>query len=108
MWFWVWTLLVVGTLVGAAFLARDLWRKAKALMEELGRAGDVAGRASERVGEAVARAAETSSAPLPTLFDDMTVHYERVSAQRAVRVERRAARRARNEATWQKWKHFNE
>lgn len=108
MWFWVWTLLVVGTLVGAAFLARDLWRRARALMAELSRAGDIAGRAAERIGEAAARASETASAPMPTLFDDMTVHYERVSVQRAARAERRGVRRTRHLATWQKWKHFNE
>ncbi|WP_125775959.1 hypothetical protein [Antribacter gilvus] len=107
MWFWVWTLLGVGTLVGAFFLARDLWHKAKGLMGELARASEVVGQASERIGEAAARAAETP-APLPTLFDDVTVHYERVAAQRAARGERRTARRARNEATWQKWKQFND
>ncbi len=35
MWFTIWSVLVVGTLVGAFFLGRDLWRKAKALLRQM-------------------------------------------------------------------------
>ena len=38
LWFTVWTVLVLGTLAGAFFLLRDLYRKGKALTVELGRA----------------------------------------------------------------------
>ncbi|MBX9247162.1 hypothetical protein ICW40_20425, partial [Actinotalea ferrariae] len=48
LWFSVWTLLVVGTLVGAFFLLRRLYRSGKALVVELGRASDVLAQVAER------------------------------------------------------------
>ena len=51
MWFWVWTLLIVGSLVGAFFLARSLWRSAKSLLEELSRASARIGESSDRLQE---------------------------------------------------------
>lgn len=110
MWFWVWTLLIVGTLVGAFFLARSLWRSAKGLFEELGRASQRFGESADRLQELSDRAREAAGTQHagPSLFDDVTIHYQRVHAQRVARAGRRDARRARNVATWQKWKQFNE
>jgi hypothetical protein len=87
MWFWVWTLLIVGSLVGAFFLARYLWRSAKGLMEELGRASARLAESSERLQELSDRAREAAATQHagPSLFDDVTIHYQRVDAQRAAR-----------------------
>ncbi|MFI6427699.1 hypothetical protein [Promicromonospora sp. NPDC050880] len=110
MWFWVWALLIAGSLVGAFFLARSLWRSAKGLLEELGRASARFAESADRLQEAADQAREAASTQHagPSLFDDVTIHYQRVNAQRAARGERREARRARHVATWQKWKHFND
>lgn len=110
MWFWVWTLLTVGSFVGAFFLARSLWRSAKGLLEELDRAYRRVGEASERMQELSDRAREAASTRHagPSLFDDVTIHYERVTARRVARGVRKEARRARHMVTWQKWKHFND
>ena len=43
LWFTVWTVIVLGTVVGAFVVGRDLWRKARALLDELGRASEVFG-----------------------------------------------------------------
>lgn len=108
MWFWVWTVLVVGTLVGAFFLGRDLWRRAKALGRELARASEVLDRLQARADELTAQAAREAVPTGPTLFDDPDVLRERVEARRAARADRRAARQARREVVWQRWTHFNE
>lgn len=110
MWFWMWTLLIVGTLVGAFFLARSLWRSARGLLEELGRASARIGESSDRLQELSDRAREAASTQHagPSLFDDVTIHYQRVNAQRTARAGRKEARRARHVVTWQKWKHFND
>jgi hypothetical protein len=109
MWFWVWTLLIVGSLVGAFFLARYLWRSAKGLMEELARASARIAESSDRLQELSDRARESATTHAgPSLFDDVTIHYQRVNAQRVARAGRKEARRARHVVTWQKWKHFND
>ena len=106
----MWTLLIVGSLVGAFFLARYLWRSAKGLMEELGRASRRFAESSDRLQELSDRAREAAATQHagPSLFDDVTIHYQRLSAQRAARTVRKDVRRARHVVTWQKWKHFND
>ncbi len=44
LWFSVWLVLVLLTLLGAYLLGRRLWRSGKALAAELGRANDLADR----------------------------------------------------------------
>jgi hypothetical protein len=107
MWFWVWTLLVVGTLVGAFFLARHLWRSVKGLGRELSRASQVAADMSARADE-LSRALEAAQpSTAPTLFDDPVVLQERVDLLRAERAERRVERRRRDEQVWSRWRRFN-
>ena len=67
MWFWVWTLLVVGTLVGAFFLARHLWRSVKGLGRELSRASQVAADMSARADELSRALEEAQPSTAPTL-----------------------------------------
>lgn len=109
MWFWVWTLLILGSLVGAFFMARSLWRSARGLLEELGRASQQIGESSDRLQALSDQARQTATRHAgPSLFDDVTIHYQRVDARRVVRARRGEERRARHVVTWQKWKHFND
>ena len=107
MWFWVWTLLVVGTLVGAFFLARHLWRSVKGLGRELSRASQVAADMSARADELSRALEEAQPSTAPTLFDDPVVLQERVDLLRAERAERRVERRRRDEQVWSRWRRFN-
>jgi len=107
MWFWVWTLLVVGTLVGAFFLARRLWRSVKGLGRELSRASQVAADMSARADELSRALEEARPSTTPTLFDDPVVLQERVDLLRAERAERRVQRRRRDEQVWSRWRRFN-
>ncbi|MCO7271793.1 MULTISPECIES: hypothetical protein [Cellulosimicrobium] len=107
MWFWVWTLLVVGTLVGAFFLARRLWRSVKGLGRELSRASQVAADMSARADELSRALEEAQPSTAPTLFDDPVVLQERVDLLRAERAERRVQRRRRDEQVWSRWRRFN-
>lgn len=107
MWFWVWTLLVVGTLVGAFFLARRLWRSVKGLGRELSRASQVAADLSARADELSRALEEAQPSTAPTLFDDPVVLQERMDLLRAERAERRVLRRRRDEQVWSRWRRFN-
>ncbi|GED08724.1 hypothetical protein [Cellulosimicrobium cellulans] len=107
MWFWVWTLLVVGTLVGAFFLARRLWRSVKGLGRELSRASQVAADMSARADELSRALEEAQPSTAPTLFDDPVGLQERVDLLRAERAERRVLRRRRDEQVWSRWRRFN-
>ena len=107
MWFWIWTLLVVGTLVGAFYLARRLWRSVKGLGRELSRASQVAADLSARADELSRALEEAQPSTAPTLFDDPVVLQERVDLLRAERAERRVLRRRRDEQVWSRWRRFN-
>lgn len=61
LWFTIWLVLVLATVVGAFFLGRRLWRSGKALAAELGRAAEV----TARLEELQAGLAERFPAPVP-------------------------------------------
>ncbi|MGF0116808.1 hypothetical protein ACQFYA_10840 [Promicromonospora sp. Marseille-Q5078] len=103
MWGWIWAGLVVGTLVGAFFLGRHLWRVGVRTLREASRAGEALGSAGDRVSAAVAEAEAHRVDTSPTLFDDPTALRERVAQQRRRRAARATERRARQAATWQRW-----
>ncbi len=103
MWFWVWALLVVGTLVGAFFLGRHLWRAGVRVLREVGAAGRALGSGAERVSLAVAEAETHRVDTSATMFDDVVVLRERVRERRLARAGRRAERRERHRATWDLW-----
>ncbi|MHA7132989.1 hypothetical protein [Oerskovia turbata] len=107
MWFIVWSVLVVGTLVGAFFLGRDLWRKARALFAQMSESALVMDRFAQRTDELTAAVAAAQPSTAPTLFDDPVVLGERVQVLREERAERRARRRVRHTATWDRWRRFN-
>ncbi|MBO9556163.1 hypothetical protein [Cellulomonas sp.] len=101
LWFGVWTLLVVGTLVGAFFLGRRLWRSATAFAAELGRAAAAAQQLADRVEE-LRLAAEPRDTGTTLLADPAVVRL-RYDAVRAARHARRAERVERHRRTWASW-----
>jgi hypothetical protein len=104
LWFAVWTVLVVGTLVGAFFLGRDLWRKAAALLSELGRASD----ALARLGDAAASAGAESLSPIQAqLFGDRAALRARFDALRQERRERVQRRAERHVTTYARWRSYS-
>ncbi len=104
LWFAVWTVLVLATLAGAIWLGRDLWRKGKALLAELQRAGDVAAALSERADALTAAAAATPISH--DVLSDPDVHRERLAVLRTARDERRAARALRHADTFTRWRRY--
>ena len=95
MWWAVWTTLIVGTLIGAFFLLRDVYRRGTALLGELGRATEVF--------EALDPDREVPvTAPAPADFD-LAVARERWAASREVTERRRARREERRRATRERW-----
>lgn len=106
MWFWIWTVLVLATLVGAFFLGRTLWRKAVALGRELGRASEVAAELSERVTELQEIAARQAPDTSPTVFSDLEPLRARRAALRDEADLRKAARQDRHRATVRGWRAY--
>jgi len=101
LWFSVWAVLVVGTLVGAFFLGRRLWRSGVALATELARAAATAQQLADKVDELQRTAAARDTGP--TLLADVDTvrrHYDDV---RAAARARRGERAARHRRTWASW-----
>ncbi|CAN5283992.1 hypothetical protein BH11ACT1_BH11ACT1_25450 [soil metagenome] len=105
LWFAVWTVLVVGTVVGAFFLGRDLWRKAAALLTELGRAADALGR----LGDGTTQSPGVDGVPpiRAQLFDDRDALRARVDELRRARRERALRRSERHVATFARWRAYS-
>ena len=105
LWFAVWTVLVVGTLVGAVLLGRDLYRRARALLAELGRAADLLGQVADRA----ARLADEAGTPVlaPVELADPGPARERHAVTAAVRRGRAAERAERHAATRERWRSFS-
>ena len=103
MWWWVWSVLVVGTLVALFFVGRGLWRSGVGLARQASAASAALGSGAERISAAVAEAEANRPDTSPTLFDDASVVRARVAERRAERQVRRGARQERYRATWQVW-----
>ena len=104
LWFTVWTVLVLATLAGAFWLGRDLWRKGRALLAEVERAGAAFGALADRA-DALAAAAGTG--PLThDLLTDPAEHHERLALLRAARDARRAERQLRHTRTFTRWQAY--
>jgi hypothetical protein len=104
LWFTVWTVLVLATLAGAFWLGRDLWRKGKALLAELERAGQAVGALAERADELTA-AAQTRSIHHDVLGDP-DAQRARLAAVRAAHAVRRAEHALRHTATFDRWRAY--
>lgn len=103
LWFTVWTVLVVGTLVGAFLLGRDLWRKARALLVELERASEVMTRLADRAAELAERPPAHPVAPVD--LTDPSAARARLAREATAR--RREARAARHAAVYARWRAFS-
>ena len=106
LWFTVWTLLVLGTLTGAFFLGRDLWRKATALGAELHRASDAVAQLSEKAA-ALAEATADVERARATLFDEKEPLRERLAQGRRAAAERASVRAARHQETFARWRAYS-
>ncbi|MGV8966122.1 MAG: hypothetical protein ACOH2F_07565 [Cellulomonas sp.] len=105
LWFSVWTVLVLATLGGGFLLGRDLWRKGKALLAEVGRAGDVASAFADRTDELTAAA---QTVPVThDLLTDRTILRARRDELRAQRAGRRQLRLLRQEQTVRGWRAYS-
>jgi hypothetical protein len=104
LWFTVWTVLVLATLAGAFWLGRDLWRKGKALLAEVERAGRVAGELAERA-DALTAAAQAQPIHHDVLGDPHE-HRRRLALLRAARAARRAEAELRHAATFTRWRAY--
>lgn len=103
LWGLVWTVLVLATLVGAAFLARSLWRKGLALGRAVGAAGEAAEAATERGARRAEELADLHPVPPPALATDPVVLRARLTQVREERARRRDARAARHRRTYERW-----
>lgn len=102
LWFTVWSLLVIGTLVGAFFLVREVYRSAKAFLVELERLTDVLDRIAER-SEALTATATT---PAPVDLLDPEPARARLADARLATLRRRARKADRHAETYHRWQSF--
>ena len=107
LWFTAWTVLVIATVVGAFFLGRDLWRKARALLDELGRASHVFGELAAQAAALaeVAASLEVARAARDPFADPVTARRTRATVH-GRRAQRRSAREERQRATAEGWRRF--
>src|SRR6478609_6917928 len=96
-WVVVWSVLVVGTLVGAFFLGRDLWRRFRGQLAE--HASTLAEQAQE--AERAARAAREAA-----LLPDPEEARDRWALLREQAAERRERRRERDRRTREGWRAY--
>jgi hypothetical protein len=106
LWFTVWTVLVLATLAGAFWLGRDLWRKGKALLAEVERAGRVAEELAARADALTAAAQARTQAIHHDVLTDPEAARERLAVLRAARAARRAERELRHATTSTRWRAY--
>lgn len=107
LWFTVWTVIVLGTVVGAFVVGRDLWRKARALLDELGRASEVFGELAVQAAALAEAAAslESARAARDPFADPVGARRTRATIH-GRRAQRRSAREERQHATAESWRRF--
>jgi len=103
LWFTVWTVLVVTTLVGAFFLVRHVYRSGKALLAELEAATALTARFAEQAEILSAAAAELHPLHPVDLTNPEPARRRRDESALATS-RRRAARLDRREATFRRWR----
>jgi hypothetical protein len=105
-WWILWTVLVLGAVVGGFFLVRHVYRSGKAMAAAAGRAAEVADRLEERIAELTEAAA--AAHPVEPVNVDDPERARRVRAAAREGMDRRRARRdARREATYRRWLSFS-
>lgn len=106
LWFTVWSVLVLGTVVGGFFLLRHVYRSGTALLAEVERASELVDRLSDGAGErAEAVAAAHPVAPVD-LRDPAAARARRGAAAEAT-ARRQARRDDRRAATFRRWLSFS-
>ncbi|OZB50106.1 MAG: hypothetical protein B7X40_03575 [Cellulomonas sp. 14-74-6] len=100
----MWAVLVVATLVGAAFLARSLWRRGLALGRAVGGAAEATAGAADRGTERADQLRAAHPVPGPALGTDPAVLRDRLAQVRAERARRRAVRADRHRRTYETWR----
>jgi len=109
-WVVVWVVLVLGTLVGAFLLGRDLWRRGRALVVELERASAVLGELAEHASTLAEQAQEAERAARAVreavLLPEPREARARWSRLRAEAEVRRERRRARDRAVRETWRGY--
>lgn len=98
LWFTVWAVLVVGTLVGGFFLVRRVWRSGRSLLGELECAAEALSRREERAEELA-----TVSKPAPVDLLDPEPARARLTEARGATQRRRARRAERHLAVYRGW-----
>lgn len=101
LWAAVWITLGVGTLVGAFFLGRDLFRRGSRLLAALEEAGSVLEDLDAKVTEL-----DASRAAAEPYASDKASAQARLAELREIRENRAAARQARREATIASWREL--
>ncbi|MDR2723425.1 MAG: hypothetical protein LBB54_06850 [Cellulomonadaceae bacterium] len=97
--FWViWPVLVIGTLVGAVFLIRHLYRAGVRLEAAAVGSADQLGAAMTAMSDAVAQAEEAGPRTRAVIFDDL--HTLELAAGRQ-RVAKRARQTQRRQGQWE-------
>lgn len=103
MWFLIWTLLALGTLVGAFFLFRSLWRQFRALLREGGdsaeRVGEIGATLQGRIDARIAQQPSTAA----TVGRDPELLRPRVAESRRVRAEHKEHRRRPRPDIYARW-----
>lgn len=103
MWFWIWTLLIVGALVCAFLVARGLWRKFRAVLtgarSSADRASEITSSIPERTHARIAQQPSTA----PTIGADPVDLVMRVDHLRALRLERKLERRRPRPQVYARW-----
>ncbi|MCG7287766.1 hypothetical protein MHY85_17505 [Cellulomonas sp. ACRRI] len=109
-WVVVWSVLVLGTLVGAFVLGRDLWRRFRALVAELQEASAVLGQLAEHVSTISEQAQEAERAARAAreavLLPDPDEARDRWAVLREQARERRERRRERDRRTREGWRAY--
>lgn len=109
MWFWIWCALVLGTLAGAFFLGRDLWRRARTMLRSGAGLSEALAAMSERVDEL--EQAGPASTPRPvTVFADEAERValaERVAARRRAKRLRAQYRRGQHADRYETWRRID-
>ena len=103
-WFSGWTALVVGTLIGASWLGRDLWRNAAALFTQLGSSSQALGRLD---GTATTTHIDDAAVHGANFLDGRAVLRDRVTLLRHERAERAARRAERHLVTLARWRAYS-
>jgi hypothetical protein len=105
MWFAIWLTLLGGTVAGGYFLGRDLYRKAKALVTDLGELESVAERLEERAEELRKLQELYAGPPHPLTLTEQDLQELRTGRRQRI-LARRQRRTERHQATYARWESY--